>query len=142
MDNADRVFQTYIGPDSCGNDRLRIYIIPHHASTIHSLLGNADGEMDKNTMKKIHRFTHATSTEMKALLEDADKLNDNLSHMCDTIYEACDICASSGRPAPRKKISISHVNEAFNESVQTDFLVAYIGVEKYEVLNIIDAGTN
>lgn len=100
--------------------------------------------MDKSALKEIHRFTQATYTytETKALLEDADKLEDELSHACNVTYSSCDICASTGLPASRKKIFLSHINEAFNESIQADFLVVYISSEKYDVINIVDAGIN
>lgn len=42
----------------------------------------------------------------------------------------------------KKKISLSHINEKFNQEVQADFTIAYMGSEKINVLNIIDLGTN
>lgn len=56
--------------------------------------------------------------------------------------DSCDICASSSRPVCRRRISLSHVNKAFNSSIQACFLSVYIYREKYEVLNVIDTGTN
>lgn len=111
-------------------------------STIKSLLDRTGRSIDKNSLKKIHGFTHATDSEMKSILEHAGLLSQEMSRACDVIHSACDICASTGRPATRKKVSLSHVNEAFNESVQADFLVVYIEGEKYEILNVVDCGTN
>lgn len=50
-------------------------------------------------------------------------------------------CVSSGRPGPKRKASLSHVNEAFNEEIQVDSLVVYSGGYKHEILNMIDVGT-
>lgn len=144
MDVQERVFFTYIAADDDTNERLRVDLVPHRESTMTSLLGTTKHglRIDKNAIKKIHRFTHASADEMKSILKDADKLSPELSDACDMICNACDICASTGRPAHRKKVSISHVNEAFNQSMQADFLVVYVSQDKYEVLNMIDAGTN
>ncbi|PXF40003.1 hypothetical protein BWQ96_10281 [Gracilariopsis chorda] len=103
---------------------------------------NSTLRIDKNALKKIHQFTNATATEMKAILKEAGNLMDALSQPCDAIHDACDVCASTGRPAHRKNVSLTQVSEAFNESVQADFLVVYIENVKYEVINIIDAGKN
>ncbi len=141
-DTAARRFFTYIDEDEQQNGRLRIEIVPHKNSCYRSLLGIVAKKADKNSLKRIHRFTHASAKEMKTILKDAGMLNPELEEYCEKIHDACDICASTGRPAHRKRISITHINEKFNESVAADFLVAFIGSEKFQVLNIIDMGTN
>lgn len=60
---------------------------------------------------------------------------------CDRVFDLCEIFSHSGRPS-RKNNSLSHVNEGFNSSAQSDFVIIYIRKGKYEVLNIIDAETN
>ena len=40
-----------------------------------------------------------------------------------------------------KKVSLSHVIEAFNEEVQADFAIVYIGNDKLEIFNMIDLST-
>lgn len=45
------------------------------------------------------------------------------------------------RRKTKKKVSLNHVNETFNQHLQADFTIVYLVTEKYEVLNIIDAGT-
>lgn len=59
---------------------------------------------------------------------------------CEKVFQSCEICVSSGRPCNSKKISLSHINEDFNEELQADFMVVYIKEKKYFVLNIVDVG--
>ena len=141
-DTRERKFFTYIDNDETGNRRLRIEIVPHKEFCHSSLLGGMKIRFDKNAIKRIHRFTHAPAKEIKSILNDAGVLNEELSDYCEEVHNSCDICASSGRPAHRKKVSITHVNEEFNVSVSADFLVAYIGEHKFEIINIVDMGTN
>lgn len=91
--------------------------------------------------KKMHRFTHATATEMKMLLRDSVHSGEDLTRACEKVYRTCDICASSERKGLKRKVSLSHVNAAFNVEVQADFLVVHAGGYKYEILNMIDVGT-
>lgn len=51
------------------------------------------------------------------------------------------ICASTGRPAQHRNVSLTHVNASFKEELQADFVVMYISDAKFEVLNMRDAGT-
>lgn len=53
---------------------------------------------------------------------------------------SCDLCLSSGFPPPRRKISITHVTEAFNSELQADFTFPYFQGSIITVLNIIDTG--
>lgn len=78
---------------------------------------------------------------MFRLLSDARLTRHDTKFLCQKVFDACDICAQSGVPLPKKKISVTHVNEAFNQSVQTDFLVVYVGKVKQYVLNIVCMGT-
>lgn len=66
---------------------------------------------------------------------------DRIAEACYNVYSACAICAATGRPAPKKKVSMTHVSEAFNEELQADFVYVQIHGEKHEVLNMVDMGT-
>lgn len=77
--------------------------------------------MTVNGVKTLHRFTHAAADDMEDILKDSNGASKGISEACDKIYEACDVCVPSGRPAHRKKISASHVNESCNNSFQADF---------------------
>lgn len=91
--------------------------------------------------KRLHRFTHATTNDIQRLLSDAGKLTGHLEGAYERVYDACDICAATGQQKPRRKVSISHINTAFNDEIQADFVTVHIRGERYEVLNIIDTGT-
>lgn len=96
---------------------------------------------DLNMVKRLHRFTHATSDEMQRILSDGGRLTEVIENACDKVFQACDICTSTGAPKSRRKISLSHVNTAFNDEIQADFVTVNIRGERYEVLNIVDTGT-
>lgn len=57
------------------------------------------------------------------------------------LASSCDLCLSSGFPALRRKISLTHVNEAFNSELQTDFTFPYYQDSKISILKINDTGT-
>lgn len=47
----------------------------------------------------------------------------------------------NGQTILTKKVTTSHVNEAFNEELQVDFTYAVVPGKRREILNIIDTGT-
>lgn len=134
-------FPTYITTDQQGNKRLRMEITTHQQSSISTMMANIAKRPDINLAKKLHKFTHAHYQDMKAILRDAGQLKPSLEEACERVYNACPICASSGRPSDRRKVSITHVNRAFNEEIQTDFTYVRIFDKRYEIINIIDTGT-
>lgn len=77
-------------------------------------------------VKRIHRLTHANANEMKYLLNDSKLFTPELGKSCNIVFQVCNICTSSGEPVHCRKVSLTHVHESFNESIQADFLVAYI----------------
>lgn len=139
-DNNPRRFPTYI-TRSESDSRLRMEIAPHASSSMPSLMANIHGRKELSLAKKIHRYTHATATEMKHIYHTANQLTEPLAQAFDKVYTACEICCSEGRPFHAKKISISHVNEAFNQELQADFFWITIQTQKAIVLNMVDAGT-
>lgn len=142
QDIKQKTFFTYLQHDDHGNARLRLELVPHKRTTRKLLLAIKGRNVELNAIKKLHRFTHASASEMNQLLEDANVSDHATMELCRKVFKACDVCAQTGRPSAKKKISISHVNEAFNQSIEADFLVAYIKGEKYIILNIICMGTN
>lgn len=97
---------------------------------------------EKELATKIHRVTHASRNKFYNLLCDAGIRNIQLEASHDRFVGNCNICVSSGRPQNKQKISLSHVNKAFIEEIQVDFLVVYIRHEKFVILNIVDIGTS
>lgn len=132
---------TYIANDETGNKRLRLGIVAHGQSTVSSLMANTQPRSELLTVKRLHRFGHGTAHEVREFLKDANLDQDKVSEACDKVYAACPICAATGIPAFRKKVSLSHVNEAFYEEIQVEFLYASINGTKRIILNIVDVGT-
>lgn len=94
-----------------------------------------------NIVQKVHRFTHAPAKDMGILLRTAGYNDDKMDEIFYDIYKSCDICASTGRPANMKKVSIMHINESFNRKLQADFMVKYIRGERFDVLSMVDTWT-
>ena len=69
---------TYIVPS---DQRLRLKIAPHPCSTKRALLGNIHTSARRDPLvfcELVHRYTHPTTYEMKALCKEANMLNEDL----------------------------------------------------------------
>lgn len=141
-DTSERRFRTYLSKDSTGNERIRLAIVPITRTHMRSLMMTGRPRDTLTLVKKMHRLTHPTAKEMERILRDAGHPQQGLTGICHKVHDACELCVSSGQPAPTRKISLTHVNEGFNSSVQADFVMVYIAEQKHVVLNVIDAGTN
>lgn len=147
-DSTPRMFHTYItaeaGSPLC--ERIRISIFPKPQDCINALISSSI--LHKNTRtpkfiaKRVHRMTHAPPEQIKSVFEQAGILTDDLSTAIDKVDDACGICRSSGRPAASRKVSLTHVNEAFNMEVQLDFGYEIVRGKKRTLLIITDAGTS
>lgn len=84
---------------------------------------------------------HASPDVTITLLKNAGILFVQLENACREVHAACDIFASSCRPYSKKKMSLTHVNEAFNLKIQAELSVVYIRHKVLKVLNIIDINT-
>lgn len=141
-DKSPRRFVSYIKPDPVdGTLRLRMELVPHSNSTVRSLMANIKKRPDLSLAKKVHRYTHATIEEMKGIFKNAGRLTDGLQTALENVFDACEICNSSGRPHNMKKLSLSHIDKAFNNEIQVDFLWCDIKGTKYCILNITDTAT-
>ena len=124
--------------------RLRLEISPHKHSSITSLMENIS-MLGKRTplafSKKIHRFTHANADEIKHICKNAGILDKELSRASDVVDSECEICARNGRPASMRKVSLTHVNSAFNQEIQIDFTHCDIRGTRYTLINMTDRGT-
>lgn len=140
-DDAERYTFTYIIPE---DSRLRLDIAPHPLSVKRTLLGNIHAGVKRAPLvfcKRVHRYTHATPEEMRILCKDANMLDEALEQAIDKVFAACEICAKNGRPKSSRKVSLTHVNEAFNEEVQIDFFYIELRLTKHTVMNMTDTGT-
>ena len=140
-DDAYRYLYTYLVPS---DGRLRLDLAPHPLSTKRTLLGNIHTSAKREPLafsKRVHRYTHATAEEMKLLCKEADMLDKKLEEAIEQVCNACDVCAKNGRPVSSKKVSLTHVNQAFNEELQIDFMFPTIRGSKQTVMHMTDTGT-
>lgn len=140
-DTQQRTLFTYLVPD---DSRLRLDIAPHPLSFVSTLLGNVSTTAARTPLvfiKRIHRYTHATKEEMKTLCQDANILNDQLNDTIEKVFDACEVCTKNGRPKSSKKVSMTHVNAAFNQEIQIDFFFFELSGTKFCILNITGTGT-
>lgn len=91
--------------------------------------------------KRVEIFGHVASAEMEEIMAGTGMDPKRIADACRQVYDACDLCAMTGRPIPNRKISTRHVNEAFDMEVQADFTYVRIHRERCELLNIVDIGT-
>lgn len=141
IDKEPRKFFTYIGQDQTGSERKRLEILPHDKSTVTTLMANIVSRYEINLAKKVHRYSHAHESEMINLFKNAGILTPPLALACRKVVDACDACKGSGRRGIKRKISLSHVNQAFNEEIQADFATVRFKDANHEVLNVVDTGT-
>lgn len=141
--NDVRVYQlyTYISNDATNNPRLRLEVVPHEKSCITTLMSATHKRREMSMAKRVHRFSHASVNDMVRLMAPTGFDKAKIFEACSKVFSACAICAASGRPADKRKVSTTHLNAAFNEEVQSDFFYVYIREKKYEILNMIDLGT-
>lgn len=140
-DKQERIMFTYIILE---DSRLRLDVAPHPRSIARTLLGNIQTTAKRTPLtfcKRIHRYTHATEDEMTALCADSNMMDTELAKAIKAVCEACEVCAKNGAPKTSRKISLTHVNEAFNEELQVDFLFTMIRQTRCTIMNMTDAGT-
>lgn len=79
---------------------------------------------------------------MRTLLKYCDKWSTALEEACINVVNSCQACVGSDTRCNRSQISLNQVNEAFNNNIHADLLVATIPERKYYVNNIICNATN
>lgn len=57
------------------------------------------------------------------------------------VSDQCTTCAHTVPPKPSVKLSLSHVNEAFNQEIQADFLFLLVKYSIYQILHFVNVGT-
>lgn len=106
-------------------------------NTAGTLISVERARRELNLSKRIHRFGHATAGEIKYMMYRTRLDKKKIEQSCETVYDACPIFSATGRPSIKKKVSTSHVKEAFNEKIQVDLIYVKINNERIEVLNIV-----
>lgn len=104
-------------------------------------MGTAEKRRALNTVKKMLRFSHGMSDEVKQIMSEAGLDTPEVRRESEKVHAVCGICVSPGQAADRAKTSLTYVNAAFSDDIQTDFVTVCVRDEKYEVLNIFDMGT-
>ena len=137
---------TYIEYDHehSNTKRLRLEIIPHKQSSVATLMANIStlrGRTPLAFSKQIHRYTHAPAEEIKSICKTAGILDSQLAHAIDVVDSECEVCTKNGRLASTLKVSLTYVNAAFNQEVQTDFMHCTMKNVKYTLINMTDRGT-
>lgn len=130
-----RQFFTNIGHDQTGSESTRIGIVLHEKSPVTTLMANIVSRYEINLAKQISRCSHENDSEMIKQLQDVGKPTPPLA----LVLPAWDACNGSGRRGIKKKISLSHINQAFNEEVHVDFATVRNNV-KYELRNVVGTG--
>lgn len=74
-------------------------------------------------------------------MQDAGILDDRLDDAITKVSEACEVCTKNGRPKPSRKVSVTHVDESFNEEIQLDFMFINLKEHDIVILVITDTGT-
>ena len=107
------------------NGHYAVKVIPEktlHFYQIEKVLifEECDDQAMKNKIEKLHRqFGHATSENMRRLFANAEKLNEQISHMIDVVTSDCKTCKLYKKPVPRPVVGISRATD-FNHTVAMD----------------------
>lgn len=110
---------TYVGSEDIQGHTKRIHleIIPHANASATTLMANIRQLGTRKPLalsKKLHRFTHSPTDELKGIRRTAGILNPDISRAIDTVHGECEVCSINGRPASMQKLSLTYVNGALN----------------------------
>lgn len=89
----------------------------------------------------MNRYCHVSSNQLVKSFQRAGYKIPYIKKVCNQIVDSCMVCARSGLPSKCKKVSLSHVCQAFNIEIQADFMFVDIRKTKYCVLHTVDTGT-
>lgn len=140
-DTKPRKLYTYTALDHYDSESIRIQIVPHHLSSVSSLISTRTSPTRANPItiaKRIHRYSHTWYEDMKTLLKTANRLTPELDHSLKSVANACEICSGHRRPSFTRKVSISRINSQFNEEIQIDFVWISVRDQQFVCLHIID----
>lgn len=104
-DKSERTFLTHVVPDEGGNDYVEVEVFPDIHSKISSFFGLNVTRRGTMVAKKLHRVVHAPKEETKNLLQNSSAENLALLYQYNVAVENFDICASTGRPYRKVKVS-------------------------------------
>lgn len=141
IDTEERQLAVYVSGADKLNLRSRVALLPLPIPTSGVMMARNSRQPAETIATRVHRLTHAPSSEMKRIFEKAGWLDHDLEQAIESVVSACDICCRSGIPKPSKKISFSHINESFNSEIQFDVTYPHVRGKKRAVLHLVDCGT-
>lgn len=142
QDNIVKILPVYISGRNKFNKRAYLDIIGlvRKANTL--MATNRGSYIRPLTLaKRIHRYSHAPPRDMIEMLTRTGCPREQAEVISRKIAESCLICSQTGLPLPTRKVSLTHVSEAFNSEIQADYMFVYIRKDKFCVLHVVDAGT-
>ena len=116
------VFISYTNP---GESRPRMMVVPRDVKSISSMMGTTSADI---LVKKLHRYSHDNANDMRRLLKLSNQYNPQIEAAIKKVVGECKTCVRSGTPLPSRKVSIKHVNEDFNQTVNVDFFYFKHGI--------------
>lgn len=162
QDSRLHTFSTYKAPESPDKPqypRSRLELLPRRSTSnprhVKSLLSNLYRSVSRDPhlfATGVHRYTHFHPEQLKDICKTDGILTDDFEAAIDTVDAGCNLGVPHGRPLPSKKLSLTHVNEAFSEDIQMDFTYVvvhrsyyaeYTGhdQERHVLLVVTDTGT-
>lgn len=141
-DSSVRTFRTHASGTKDLNAPLRIDIFEVNRRKTPKGSTSVTSSIHPSTLaKRFHRPTHANIEETERFMKAAGIMDEEMEDEIYKVSQACEVCASSGPPAPSQKVSRSHNNEELNEEIQMDYTYGTIRDTKLVVLHIVDEGT-
>lgn len=105
---------TYVVQDTRRNYQSRLQIVPHSRSSLSTIM-SSNNKKEIQMSKQIHRFGHACAKDLKLLMKPTNYNEEKVKITWLKVKSACTNFPSSGTPTDRKKVSTTHINDAFNE---------------------------
>lgn len=72
-------------------------------------------------LAKIHAMAYASVAETIIICDEAGWLSPELRSEIEKVGTTCESYTQAGALRPSQKISLNHINQAFNDKVQIDF---------------------
>lgn len=91
--------------------------------------------------KKLDVDSHAPKLEIKHILRNARINSQSLFDKYNKAIDSFDICASTGAATHTINISLTKINEAFNQCIQVSITVVYNRIKKFKVFIMFHLGT-
>lgn len=142
-DNKTRHLIIYESVESTFTSTLRLMIAPVLPVT-YGLIGKIPPlapTRPTTLAKRIHNATHAPAEQILRIFKYVRWSNGGVKKSIRQNCGQCKVSAQSGSPTHSIKISLSHVNQAFNDDFQADFTYVKILDKNYTLVHYVDPST-